>query len=95
MKKNMKIASIIAVLTYIGLAIEGFLAYMMSDVWGLSWYIRLCNGMTYTQLMAKALSNPWLLALYIVELGIVVPGGAILVSKLWWTEESKREAAMN
>lgn len=95
MKKNIKVAIIAMMVMYVAFGIEAYLAYMMSDVWGLSWYIRLCNGMTYTQLVAKALSNPWLITLWIAQYAILVPIAGLVISNVWEIEQSKRAAAMN
>ena len=95
MKKNIKVAIIATMVMYIAIGIEAYLAYMMSDVWNLSWYIRLCNGMTFTQLISKALANPWLATLWIAQYAILVPIAGIVISKVWEMEQSKKEAVMN
>ena len=84
MKKNIiKTTIIVAILSYASMAIESAFAYLLSDVWNWTWYIRMCNGLTYTQMLQKALTTPWITAIMAIELFVLIPALSVWAAKVW------------
>lgn len=89
MKKIMTYVSFVVLLYAIIGAMAG-LGYLMSDVLGWTWYINLCNGLTYSQLVSKALSTPWMEAVWAIELFVGIPFLGWLYGHMWLEAKSKR-----
>lgn len=84
MKKNIAIKTIIiAIMSYAFMALESAISYWMSDVMVWTWYIKLCNGLTYTQIVQKAMTTPWMTALCAFEIFVLVPAFSVWAACVW------------
>ena len=85
MKKNIAIKTIIIItMSYVFMALESAISYWMSDVMAWTWYIKLCSGLTYTQIVHKAMTTPWMTALWAFEIFVLVPAFSIWVACVWY-----------
>lgn len=96
MKKNRIMTKIawITIMYAFYAAVVG-VAYVMNDVWALPFVRFLTNGMTCVELWSKALTTPWMAAIYAVELFVMIPLMGVIYANMWTEEQSKREAAIN
>lgn len=74
MKKNRIMTKIawIAIMYAIFAALAGVI-YVMNDIWALPFVRLLSNGMTCIELWTKALTTPWMAAIYAIEFFVMIP----------------------
>ena len=89
MKKIMTYISFVVILYAVFGAMAG-LCYLISDVWGWAWYINLCNGLTYSQIIAKGLATPWMTVVYAIETFVMIPMLGWALGDMWIAAKSKR-----
>ena len=82
MKKIMTYISF-AVIMYAVFGAMAGLCYLMSDVWGWAWYINLCNGLTYSQYIVKAMSTPLTAVIMAIELFVMIPLLGWALGDMW------------
>ena len=82
MKKIMTYISFAVILYAVCGAMAG-LCYLMSDVWGWAWYINLCNGLTYSQYIAKAMTTPWAAVIMAIEVFVMIPLLGWALGDMW------------